>query len=209
MSEKIKDCLIALIKVSRTDCGVTNYVNTYFKNVSIKRIKMMEDFTLHCLMFDKIDEPDDRLIQLKKISSNYIRVGKNKIWAEEKNCHACNFFLKCNVDILSSKVIGNNTVIYRILFPNKNKLKDVEREMENADLNYQIIEFYYSNEVELTEREKFVINKIFNGGYFNINRELSLTELANSMDISTASLSETMRTALKKIVKNYIDDNIN
>ena len=85
----------------------------------------------------------------------------------------------------------------------------MEREMEDAHLNYQIIEYYPSNEVELTEREKFVINKIFNGGYFNNERKSSLTELANSMDISTTSLSETMRIALKKIIKNYIDDNIN
>ncbi len=208
MSEKNKGSLIALIKVIRTDCDVTNYVSTYFKNVSVKRLKIMEDFTLHCLLFDKIDEPDDRLIQLKKISNGYIRAGKNKIWTEGRSCRACNFFSKSN-NVLGSKSIGNSTVIYRILLPNRNRLKEMEREMEDAHLNYQIIEYYPSNEVELTEREKFVINKIFNGGYFNNERKSSLTELANSMDISTTSLSETMRIALKKIIKNYIDDNIN
>ncbi len=208
MSGKNKDSIIALIKVRRNDCKVTNYVSTCFENVTVKRLKIMEDYTMHCIIFNKIEEFDEKMAQLEKVSFDYIRVSKNKVWSEGKTCSACYFFAKSECNILGSKPIGGNTIVFRIMVPNKIKLKEIIHNLDNSGMEFQIIDSYYTNEVDLTEREKCIINKIFTSGYFDINRKTSLTELAGSMNISTASLSETMRTALRKIIKTYIDDNI-
>ncbi|WP_337860547.1 helix-turn-helix domain-containing protein [Ferroplasma sp.] len=207
MSEKNKGAIIVLIRVFRTDCEIVNYIDSHLKNTTVKNLKMMNDFTLHCLIFNNGDENTDEVNEIKALSHSFFRAGKNRMWAECKSCTACNFFSTYNLVILGSIVTGNNAVLYRILLPGKIELKALQKELENNSIKYQIVEYYYKNSIELTEREKFVINKVYESKYFEKKRSSTLTDIAKSINISPSSLSETMRISLKKIIQNYIEEN--
>ncbi|MFG1390296.1 helix-turn-helix domain-containing protein [Acidiplasma sp.] len=208
MSEKSKGSVIALIKLHRTDCEVTNFITKNFHDVDIKRLKIGENYTLHCISFNKDEDYYDKISELRKVSRNFINVGKNKIWAEGPSCTACHFMATADVEILSNKSLGSDYVLYRILVSNRAKLRELEEKMDEAGLDPEIIDITYSNDLELTYREKDIIKKLFDYGYFELDRKKSLTEIAASLGISTTTLSEIMRVALKKIVKTYINDNI-
>lgn len=208
MSEKSKGSVIALIKLHRTDCEVTNFINKNFNDTEIKRLKIGENYTLHCILFNNNEDYSDKISELRKVFRNFINVGKNKIWAEGPSCSACHFMATSEVEILSNKSIDSDYVLYRILVSNRAKLRELEDKMNNAGLEPEIIDVMYSNDLELTQREKDIIKKLFDYGYFDLDRKKSLTEIAASLGISTTTLSRIMRVALKKIVKTYINDNI-
>jgi hypothetical protein len=160
-----------------------NYIDSKLKNTTVKNLKMMDDFTLHCLIFNNGDENTGEVNEIKALSHSIFRVGKNKLRAECKSCTACNFFSTYNLAILGSVVTGNNVILYRILLPGKIGLKALQKELEKNSIKYQIVEYYYKNSVELTEREKFVINKLYESKYFESQRSSTLTDIAKSINI--------------------------
>ncbi len=63
--------------------------------------------------------------------------------------------------------------------------------------------------MDLTEREKEILLEAYRqGGYFEPDRRVSMTELARQMNISTPTLSEEMRRIMKKLVRNYIEESV-
>ena len=52
MSLKDKGAVEALIEVTRSDCLITNYVNTVGAKASVERLRIGEDLTLHHVTVD-------------------------------------------------------------------------------------------------------------------------------------------------------------
>ncbi len=206
-----KGASIAIIRVSRNDCELTNYVNNICPEAEVQRLKITDDFTLHRIVIrpdmDKIFV-DNLISNLKKFSENVITVNKNILWAEYKSCSACKFFHENDLAILSSKALNNNTLFFRIMIENNKKLNILNDKMEKLNLKPVILETYNEKCFELTAKEKEVLLYAFKCGFFNHERKESLTDIAKSMNISVSSLSETLRKAIYKITKCYIDDKI-
>jgi len=205
-----KGAIIAIIRVSRNDCELTNYINIICPKAEVQRLKITDDFTLHRIVI-KIDDKifvDDLISNLKKFSENVITVNKNILWAEYKSCSACKFFRENDLAILSSKALNNNTLFFRIMIENNKKLDILNDKMEKLNLKPAILETYNEKYFELTAKEKEVLLYAFKCGFFSHERKNSLTDIAKSMDISVSSLSETLRKALNKITKCYIDNKI-
>ena len=204
MSQKDKGALEALVEVTRSDCVVTNYINTLSQEVRVDRLRIGENKTLHRLETEA--DPEYILPGLQKCSNNVIRVGKTGYWAESHACSSCRFFAGSNVVVLSSKAIDAKRILYRILVQNPTKLKILEKDLESAGLNPNVLETEFESLEILTEREKEVVNMAFRHGYFDPDRGISMTEIAKIMKVSTPSLSDVLRRATKKIVKYYIEN---
>lgn len=204
MSQKDKGALEALVEVTRSDCVVTNYISTLNVEVKVERLRIGETKTLHRL--ESNADPEDILPGLQKCTNNVLRVGKTGFWAESHSCSACRFFAGSNVVVLSSKAIDARRILYRILVQNPTKLKILEKDLEGAGLNPNILETEFESIEILTEREKEVVNMAFRHGYFDPDRGISMTEIAKIMKVSTPSLSDVLRRATKKIVKYYIEN---
>lgn len=206
MSQKDRGAIEALIEVTRSDCPITNFVKTLDNEVEVDRLKIGETKTLHRL--EAKSDPEDVLPGLQKTANNVIRVGKNGFWAEAHSCSSCRFFASSNLVVLSSKAIDDKRILYRILIQNPTKLKILERELDHAGLNPNVLETEFESVDILTEREREVVNMAFRHGYFEPDRGISMTEIANLMKVSTPSLSDVMRRATKKIVKFYIENKL-
>lgn len=204
MSQKDKGALEALIEVTRSDCAITNFVSGVNGEVKIERLRIGESKTIHKLESNL--DPELVLPGLQKCSNSVIRVGKTGYWAESHSCTACRFFASSNAVVLSSKAIDEKRILYRVLVQNPTKLKILEKDLEEASLNPNILETEFESLEILTEREKEVVNMAFRHGYFDPDRGMSMTEIAKIMKVSTPSLSDVLRRATKKIVKYYIEN---
>ena len=61
---------------------------------------------------------------------------------------------------------------------------------------------------ELTAREREIIYEVYAHGFFDQMRKASLTEIAKNLGISTATLSESLRRTLRKIVRGFLEDSL-
>lgn len=206
MSQKDKGAILALIEVTREDCLVSNLASSISEDVRVEPLRMGEEQTLHRI--DSCSNPQTILPKLQRIGKNVMRVGKNGFWMEAHSCSACRFFANYNLVVLSSKNIDSRRILYRIMIQNQTKLKILERDLEEAGLKPSILETEYENHSILTEREKEVVHMAYRHGYFDPERGISMTEVAQMMKVSTPSLSDVLRRGTKKMVKSYVENKL-
>ena len=204
MSQKDKGAIEALIEVTRSDCLITNYINTVGAKAMVERLRIGESLTLHHLTIDS--EVEMVGSDLRKLSTNVIRVGKNGYWAESRSCSACRFFASSQLVVMSSKALKGNKILYRVLVQNPGKLKILERDLEDAGLAPTILESHLESSEVLTDREKEIIREAYEKGYFDPERKMSLTDIAKLLHVSPASLSDVLRRGVKKIVRFYLEN---
>ncbi len=206
MSQKDKGAILALIEVLRKDCEVTKYMKAQDEGAKVEPLRVGETFTLHRL--DSISDPHKIFPDLQKMTESAMRVGKNGIWVESHSCSACRFFAKRNLVVLSTKTIDSNRMLYRVLIQNQTKLKILERDLEDAGLKPAILASEYENQSILTDREKEVVHMAYRHGYFDPERGISMTEVAQMMKVSPPSLSDVLRRGTKKMVKSYVENRL-
>ena len=75
-------------------------------------------------------------------------------------------------------------------------------------MEFTISELSSGDSNTITDREKEIIFQLYEYGYFDPERKLSLTQIAEKLDVSPAALSEILRKTLRKIVKDYVESNL-
>ena len=80
--------------------------------------------------------------------------------------------------------------------------------LEMNGIVYSIGNINFKENFGTTHREAEIIVRLYDEGYFDPERKLSLTEIAEQLDISTAALSEILRKTLRKIVGEYIENKL-
>ena len=206
MSQKDKGAVLALIEVTREDCPITNFVTSLGEDARVEPLRIGESKTLHRV--DSCSDPQHVLPKLQKLTNTVMRVGKNGFWAESHSCNACRFFATYNLVVLSTKNIDEKRILYRVLIQNQTRLKILERDLEEAGLKPNILETEFENHSVLTEREKEVVHMAYRHGYFDPERGISMTEVAQMMKVSTPSLSDVLRRGTKKMVKAYVENKL-
>ncbi|BAB59510.1 TVG0358554 [Thermoplasma volcanium GSS1] len=204
-----KNPVEALIEVERSDCWVTNLVLDRDKDAKIERLRIGELTTIHMVK----PTMDRRALfnDLKKYPGIILKAnlgGKDSIWVEGKSCASCRLLESFNIIVIGERSIGFDKVRYKIIAPSRNELNKAIRKLKEEDLNVIVLSISEYNKVELTPREKEIINAAFKLGYFDIDRQISMKDLAKNFGIKTASISDVMRRALKKIVMEYLEDSI-
>ncbi|MBX8645999.1 MAG: helix-turn-helix domain-containing protein [Thermoplasmata archaeon] len=195
----------ATIELERDDCVVSNLIFERLKDANVSRLVIGHEKSLHRIKSDNLLEV---ITDLRHVSESVKKVGRDVLWVEGKSCSACRFLSTSNVPILSSRTIDNRHLAFRILVQSKKSLELLIAQMAKAGLNPRVIDMKAERPQSLTDREKEVLLFVFNHGYFESSRESSLTELAEKLGVSTSSLSDVMRRALRKTVEDYLRRNL-
>ncbi|MHB1439639.1 MAG: helix-turn-helix domain-containing protein [Cuniculiplasma sp.] len=192
----------AVIELERDDCKITRAIMQMNGVKSVSRLKIEVDETLHLVEKDEFSDEDMHIIN--SLSKKVARTGPGKLWVYGKSCSACKALALSDAVLISSKSVDSKRIVFRILMENRVSLKKLMKVLEEDDLNPKIVEEPDEQRNEMSEREFSVLKMCYDLGYFENDRGSSLTEIAKVLDISTSSLSETLRRAMKKIVKDYL-----
>ncbi|MHA1932025.1 MAG: helix-turn-helix domain-containing protein [Promethearchaeota archaeon] len=80
-------------------------------------------------------------------------------------------------------------------------------ELEKRGIQVEIRSIgYYQKKVILTNKQREILKKAYNFGYFEIPRKISLTNFAKKLQISPSALSETIRRINQKLTQNFLDN---
>jgi len=208
MLAKINREVEAEFTLERSDCDVTNYIFENFKGASIERLKIDGKSTTHRITFESAEDAEKALEGIRKITSSTLKTGNKTIWAKSSCCSACSIIGSLDSIILGSKAINSSAVSYRLLFQNYGKLLELKHMLEMNDIGYSIGNIDFKENFGITHREAEIIVRLYDEGYFDPERKLNLTEIAEQLDISTAALSEILRKTLRKIVREYIENKL-
>jgi predicted DNA binding protein len=85
---------------------------------------------------------------------------------------------------------------------------ELKHSLEENNIEYSISDISFKETPELTQRETEIIVKLYENGYFDPDRKLTMTQIAEQLDISPAALSEILRKSLRKMVKDYIENKL-
>ncbi|HLH86031.1 MAG TPA: helix-turn-helix domain-containing protein [Thermoplasmataceae archaeon] len=204
LSRKSKGAIEALIEVTRGDCAVTNFVSRFGESTVVDRLKIGADFTVHRITSDRSIE--DLIGEMRRVSIDVTKVGKNTLWAKARSCSSCRLLSQMDTVIMSSKSLNGGRIQYRILIPSEAKLRQISHALEEADLSPKLLEIFFESEENLTEREMEIVKKAFTLGYFDTDRKISMTELAEKIGIRTPTLSDILRRAMRKIIRYYLEN---
>ncbi len=195
------------VEIKRSDCEITNYVYSQCPGASIDRVKIDGKKTIHRIIINS-DKTREIASKIKEISESVQIPGRRVIWAKSSCCSSCSVIGGFDDIIVGTKSLSADNIIYNVVLPDFRELKRLENELASKNINYSIIDMNENDNDDLTDREKEIIIEIYKKGYFNSNRNQSLTEIAHDLNISTSALSEILRKSLKKILNYYIQNKI-
>lgn len=171
---------------------------------TVENVKLRDSFTDHIVdLENKISE--EELFKLKKSSLKVLRLNENKLWIRTNGCPVCKLLYSSDVIVEKAKVVGEKTLLYTLLVPNNNSLKDFLNKMANEGVRVTVLNVNEIDNEQLTERQMEILQLAYKLGYFDEDRKITLSELADKLGISVPTLDEILRRALKKVVKYYIN----
>ncbi len=194
----------ATIELERDDCVVSNLISARLKGADVSRLVVGSEKSLHRI---KSDGLLDIITDLRRVSESVRKVARDVLWVEGKSCSACSFLAKSNMPVVASRTVDEKHVAFRILVQSRKSLEFFITQMTKAGLKPKVTDIRSGQGLSLTDREKEVLLFAFNHGYFESNRQSSLTDIAKMLDVSTSSLSDMMRRSMRKIVEDYFRRN--
>jgi len=101
------------------------------------------------------------------------------------------------------------SVTYRALVPERDALFEYRKRCEERDLSFELRRLYRSETLDtdgygLTDRQREVLRRALERGYFEVPRAVSTRELAEEFGISSQALSALLRRGQSTLVKNTI-----
>jgi hypothetical protein len=101
--------------------------------------------------------------------------------------------------------------LLRVLYPNRDMLTKTTDFAEAEELTFDVTavrelegEDKPAGRYGLTETQFETIEAAFDAGYFDVPREVKLTELADQLDVSHQALSERLRRAIRVLVEDAL-----
>ena len=118
--------------------------------------------------------------------------------------------IKLGITFLEIKATGE-TMEYRAQIPNREVLSRYRDRCDEADLSFTLRRLYRTDaeasaKYGLTARQRDVLHRALERGYFEVPREISAAELAEEFEISSQALSALIRRGQKALVRSTIAD---
>jgi predicted DNA binding protein len=105
-----------------------------------------------------------------------------------------------------STEFSNGTVPWKLFITSLGSMGTIVDALEKNGIAGELSVISHASPGEmLTARQREVLLKASELGYFSFPRKMSLTEVAGQMSIAPATLSEILRSAEAKIMRHYVD----
>ncbi|MBP1357035.1 MAG: helix-turn-helix domain-containing protein [Sulfolobus sp.] len=195
------------IIVENHPCQVMRLISGLNLRANVENVKLRDDATDYVMAFEqKVDE--HIISEIKKKSVKSLRVSDFKVWVRTNGCEICKLLYSSEMVIEKVKVVGSDTVLYTLLALNNATLRGFIKKVNEIGSKVTVFDITEVSDTELTERQKDILKLAYKLGYFDEDRKITLSELAQKLGISAPSLEEILRKALRKAVKYYIDKKV-
>ncbi|MCL5800034.1 MAG: helix-turn-helix domain-containing protein [Candidatus Thermoplasmatota archaeon] len=191
-----------VLKIERSDCSVANILSDSNIPFTVKGQNVGPQFTKHLVELDEYS--DTAAWELRVKTNGTARAGKNLIYIDSPSCSACKVLADAQCIVLNVEESSSKWVRLRLLVPGSYGLKKLLNLFEERGVNATVIKDRDFEFEDLTDRQNEILTIAYNEGYFDLERKASLTEIAKRIGISTPTMEEIIRRAMKKLVERYI-----
>lgn len=121
-----------------------------------------------------------------------------------KGCIGCRAIIESGCFLVSAETDKDGWVEWKLILNEKRQLQNLVENLESHGVDSQLILIKPVDDKEsLTNRQENIIKTALERGYYDFPKRIGIRELARRFDISTASVSETLRRGQKKIIEEY------
>jgi len=187
-------------------CKVMSLLSSLGIKAYVENVKLREERTDHVVLFEK-EIGRDEVMKLKYAgdATKVLRLTSNKVWIRTNGCSVCRILYTSDIIVEKVKVVKEKTLLYTLLIPNNNSLKGFLSALAKEGVKVTVLNISEIPDEKLTERQMEILKLAYKLGYFNDDRGITLTELAEKLGVKPPTLEEIMRRALRKVVKYYLD----
>lgn len=197
----------ATIVVENHPCEVMRLISNLKLKAFVENVKLGDSFTDHIIVFERKME-DQTVNEIRKKSVKSLRISDFKVWVRTNGCEVCKLLYSSEIVVEKTKVVGPKAILYTLLAINKATLNNFIEKINESGSKVTILNLTEVTDAELTERQKEILRLAYKLGYFDEDRKITLSELAEKLGISSPSLDEILRRALRKAVKYYLDKKV-
>ncbi len=190
------------VLVENHPCEVMRIISQTGLNATVENVKLREQTTDHIVSFERGVKD---VTKLREKSVKALRLTDNKVWIRTNGCAACKVLYSSDVVVERIKVVKEMTLLYTLLVANHASLKAFLSALTEAGMKVEVLSVSEVSGAELTKRQIEILTLAYKLGYFDQDRRITLTQLADKLGISAPTLEEILRRALRKTVKYYLD----
>ena len=118
-------------------------------------------------------------------------------------CDICQAILRSGC-FLKNAHTSNDKIVWKFVAPKKEYVKIIIDSLENLRIKYELNKLRELGEAEvLTPKQEQILKVAFERGYFDFPKKCGIRDLSVDTNISTASISATLRRATKRLVQQH------
>jgi len=120
-----------------------------------------------------------------------------------KKCTACRTFAGANCYLVSASSKPDGKLEWTLL-GSDTMVKTLLKELEDAKVVAEVLKVsQLQDEEELTARQDHILQIALEKGYFEFPKKIGLRELAKTLEVSPATLSEILRRGQKRVLQEH------
>jgi predicted DNA binding protein len=123
-----------------------------------------------------------------------------------KGCGGCRSIVQSGCFLVSASTAPDGWIEWKLIMDEKVQLQKLVETLTEKGIESRLILIQPIDDKEaLTARQERIIKTALERGYYDFPKRIGIRELARIFDISTASVSETLRRGQKKIIEKYFE----
>ena len=96
------------------------------------------------------------------------------------------------------------TIIWRFVSPRKEFVQKIASSLTDLNIKFSLTKLQALDELDtLTSRQEHIVKIAYDNGYYDFPKGTGIREIAKIAGVSTATVSETLRRATRRLIKNY------
>jgi hypothetical protein len=134
-----------------------------------------------------------------------VKAERGKIIGSLKThkCTACRTFAEANCFLISANSKPNGKLEWTLL-GSDTMVKSLMRELERENVSGEVVRISkLKDEEDLTARQENLLQIALEKGYFEFPKKVTLRQLAKTLDVSPATLTEILRRAQKRVIQEH------
>ncbi len=208
MEHLLNDPYHIVLEIENKRCRISRMLETsgiqQFKVTDIRGLREGSISHLVELLPDHVEKmPKDMLI--KKVNKKNKFEGKTSAWIESEGCDVCNTILSHGSFLVSGRTSHDFTLVYSFIVPSFDAYRSIISALEDVGLRVKVLRLgkFESKKEILTEKQEKILWLATKTGFFDYPRKVDTVELSNRLGISPATLSETTRRGLRRLLEHY------